>query len=487
MPHSSHLKVHLSSSEASPAIEGEPERIFSDATARESTQHAVYSRWSWDGKTAALESDYSGFMPLFYYATGTDFIVSNSLLTLIEKGAETTLDQTALTVFARCGFFLGESTPFKSIKLAGPGARVTWKAGQLQTSRNIESIAAISRSHEEIAEGYAHFARQAIRRRLPESAPFTLLLTGGRDSRQILFELLDANCRPDACLTGGESRDLAAARALAEAFNLPLQTVSAPLYWKDAFTRKNERSGFCTLEHGWLSNVSNQLERINQLTYDGTGVGVLTRSELLAPEYTQDYEKGLYEDVAIRLIRSIGGEKGLYQNISEPFDFLANSEDEAVAAISEELKTFRGFANPMTAFGFWNWNRRGIAQWPFALANRSATVNVPLLDLDLYRFVASIDAQAISEQEPQEAALHYRFPQHRDLPFYNDFAHDPKSQRKTLANRVANTWQRLLFNVSHSKARSPAALPSSVSASNRNRAHHLNLDQYLQQLAEQVN
>ncbi|MDQ8183727.1 hypothetical protein [Pelagicoccus sp. SDUM812005] len=480
----SFLKVSLRSTESSPIVEGESQRVFSDSPQSGSIENAVYSKWSWDGKSATLESDYSGFMPLFYFATSDCFIVSNSLAALLEKGADTTLDETALSVFARCGFFLGESTPFKSIKSIGPRGRVRWAGGKLDTSRGVDPITPVKRASGEIAEEYAHFASKAIQRRLPDSERFALLLTGGRDSRQILLELLDQDRKPQHCLTGGEYRDLVAARQLAEHLDLPFEETKSPLYWRDAFPSKNLRSNFCTLEHGWLCAVSNRLSSLNCLAFDGTGVGVLTRSELLASEYVADYRSGNYQSVALRLIHSIGGSKELYKNLCPPFDFLGDSEEEAVAALAEELKAYSQFANPTTAFGFWNWNRRGIAQWPYALANRTNTINAPLMDEELYRFVASIEPESISEQEPQEAAIHHRFPQYQDLPFYNQIENVASSRNKPLANRLANGWQRLRFSATHPKSRSKP--PAHETASQRNRVHHGNLDQYLQQLAKIV-
>ena len=73
--------------------------------------------------------------------------------------------------------------------------------------------------------GYIDLVRQAIRRRLP-TAPFVLPLSGGRDSRHLLYELIDAGCPPARCVTvrhfpprGNEDEEIA--RLLCERVRAP--------------------------------------------------------------------------------------------------------------------------------------------------------------------------------------------------------------------------------------------------------------------------
>ena len=112
-------------------------------------------------------------------------VLSTDLLQLVERGAPTGLDVDALSVFLRLGFFVGDDTPFASIRAVLPPR---------------PGIATARLSRPAAVRGYIDLVRQAIRRRLP-TAPFVLPLSGGRDSRHLLYELLDAGCPPGRCVT----------------------------------------------------------------------------------------------------------------------------------------------------------------------------------------------------------------------------------------------------------------------------------------------
>src|SRR5205085_2976358 len=114
-----------------------------------------------------------------------------SPLRLLLEGAPAELDERALSVFLRLGFFLGEDTAFTAIKALPPAATMRWRAGRLELRGSRPPPpppADLGRS--EAIEQYAALFRASIERCLEPGDDIVLPLSGGRDSRHILLELL---------------------------------------------------------------------------------------------------------------------------------------------------------------------------------------------------------------------------------------------------------------------------------------------------------
>src|SRR5690625_1071488 len=98
----------------------------------EGRRDGIYAYWRWDGERLEAGNDRYGFHPLYYYANGSELILSPSVLTLLAKGAAPELDDDALAVFLRLGFFVGNDTPFRAIRALPPSAHLHWRYGRLE-------------------------------------------------------------------------------------------------------------------------------------------------------------------------------------------------------------------------------------------------------------------------------------------------------------------------------------------------------------------
>jgi asparagine synthase (glutamine-hydrolysing) len=83
----------------------------------------IYAGWTSAGRDVTLEQDRYGFYPLFSWITDARRTIATDIPALLRAGAPRALDFDALSVFLRVGFFLGDDTPFRSIRAVG-GARV---------------------------------------------------------------------------------------------------------------------------------------------------------------------------------------------------------------------------------------------------------------------------------------------------------------------------------------------------------------------------
>src|SRR5919107_3048282 len=140
----------------------------------------VFASWEWDGARLVVRNDRYGAAPLFYWSDPQQFMVSPSILALIEHGAPTELDGGALAAFLRLGFFLGDDTPFTAIRTVPPNSILEWQDGRLTISGGRPRAARNPATRDEAIDGFVTLFRQAIGRRRPENEDQTFVpLSGG--------------------------------------------------------------------------------------------------------------------------------------------------------------------------------------------------------------------------------------------------------------------------------------------------------------------
>ncbi|HEY9110703.1 MAG TPA: hypothetical protein VIM92_02895, partial [Rhodanobacteraceae bacterium] len=163
----------------------------------------IFAEWHWDGRRLVVRNDRYGLQPLFHACLPDGGIaVSPSLIRLIQLGASTALDFEALSIFFRLGHFVGEDTPFKSIRAVPPNAVFVWEDGKLTCrARYPHAPKAASLSRDDAVDRYIELFAKSIAKRPPVSPRFAVTLSGGRDSRHILLELYRQGFRPGACVS----------------------------------------------------------------------------------------------------------------------------------------------------------------------------------------------------------------------------------------------------------------------------------------------
>jgi asparagine synthase (glutamine-hydrolysing) len=92
----------------------------------------IFAEWLWDGTELVVKNDRYGLYLLYYFVTNNGITISSSIPQLVNLVAPIDLDETALTVFLRLSFFLGEDTPFRAIRVVRPKASFNWSNGKWQ-------------------------------------------------------------------------------------------------------------------------------------------------------------------------------------------------------------------------------------------------------------------------------------------------------------------------------------------------------------------
>ncbi len=389
-----------------------------DHTGRQLSE-GVFASWKWDGQELRATNCRYGMYPLFYYATPDAFCISSSLATLLQRGAPRDFDHAALAVFLRLGFFLGEDTPFRAIRQLPPNAALRWRDGHVDLTSNLAHGKLQSISRAAAVEGYASLFRAAIQRRLPLDNAFVMPISGGRDSRHILFELLKSGRQPKLCVTARHfpprpNPDLVVAKNLCRVLNLGHEVLERPASRVRAEQRKNVETHFCSEEHAWALAMADRLKGETRTLYDGIAGDILSAGLYQSEEKLRLYYADT-QGLARSLLESRTNENVL-RRLLTPDLYSGVGPELAVERLSTELKRHADSPNPVRSFYFWNRTRRAVALLPFGIL-KDFQVHTPYLDHDLYDFLTSLPPEIVLDHQFHTETIQMAYPEHRGIPF----------------------------------------------------------------------
>jgi asparagine synthase (glutamine-hydrolysing) len=384
----------------------------------------IFVEWSWDKNRLLVQNDRYGFYPLYYFSKPGELALSTSIPKLITLGAPVTLDEAALAVFFRLGFFIGEDTPFKAIKVLPPCATFEWQNGQLHVSGNLPSIKEDRMSYNSAIDAYISLFRKSIQRRIPHDDNFVIPLSGGRDSRHILLELCAAGYRPKFCVTtqkdflNSSSEEIKIAKQLTTALKLEHVVFNQIKSRLKAELRKNIITNFCTDEHAWYLVVADYLRKRTNVVYDGIGGDVLSESMFLTKESLDFFDSGKVRDLAQFLLYRCAGEQTWMQLLGKEYHRF--NLELAISHLSDELKLHMQAPNPVRSFYFANRTRREVALMPYCILSDVGTVFSPYLDHELYNFLASLPASLLLDRNFHTETIQQAYPLYSNIPYARD-------------------------------------------------------------------
>ena len=395
----------------------------------------IWAEWTWDDKKFELINDRYGFFPLYYFASEGKFALSSSSIDLLScTKVSPKLNDPAIAVFLRLGFFIGNDTPFQDIKTVPPGSHIVWQDGKLEVNGKdpIWRSAQNDISRQAAIQTYGEIFQSAVEQMLPnEEDKVGLPLSGGRDSRHILLALKRAGYSPDACMTvlfypPRSNEDVKIARQVAAA--LEILHVSVPQYSSrlDGEIRKNILTNFCADEHAWMIALADYIHQEKYtLLYDGIGGDVLSAGLFLTEDRLTLYESGDFHSLAQHLLKNEGYlpkmlPKHLYQRWNREL---------AVQHLAKELAKYANAPNPIGQFFFWNRTRREIALSPWSiLASDRLRVLAPFLAHQVYDFLSGLPASWFLDHQFHTAAITGYYPEYAELPFQNKYASKKTSE-----------------------------------------------------------
>lgn len=362
-----------------------------------------------------------GLFPLYYAASRDEAWISVSLPRLLSLGVPPALDDAAVAAFLRLGFFLGQDTAIRAIRVLPPGGRLSWRRGRLVVAGERPATHAANLSGGEALDTYARLFEAAIAA-CPEEERTFVPLTGGRDSRHILLAL--AARRQGDMRTFTVQRhppaagdDVEVAREVARALGLPHAVIAPPPSPVRAELRKNELTGLCADEHGWALPIRARLPE-GAVVYDGLGGDVLSAGLFLEERGLALAQQGDAAAWADHVLSGWDrcGEAG-YRTLLSPEAHARFSREAALRRLAAEMEEHLDAPNPVQSFFFWNRTRRETALCPFALYPPSTRLRLPYLDPPLYAFLAGLPPRTYLDHGFHSAAIRRAYPRHATLPY----------------------------------------------------------------------
>ena len=384
----------------------------------------VFAEWHWDGTRLHVHNDRYGFYPLYYFTKEDEIAISTSISRLVDLGAPTAFDEAGLAVFLRLGFFIGEDTPFRAIRVVPPNTTFEWKNGELHVSGKYTLGKPQRLSRSDAIDSYYSLFREAMRRRLPPHDDFVVPLSSGRDSRQMLLELCKLGRQPKFCVTvrpypPRADQDVVIASRLAETLGIKHVVLDQPSSRLKSELKKNVQTSFCADEHTWYLPVAEYLESRTDTIYDGIAGGSLLGRVFLTPLRLKLFETGRFSDLAEEFI----AEREVFiARILTTKYYRTFSHDLAVSHLVEEIGKHVEAPNPPGSFFFWNRLRREIALCTCCLIRDIENIFCPYIDYELYDFVTSLPANALMDKQFHDDVIRKVYPRYADIPYGNEYA-----------------------------------------------------------------
>lgn len=391
--------------------------------------NALWAWWKWDGTRLQAQVDPQGFYSLFCYCKGDRVALSPSLLQLVAAGCDAAPDRAALAVFHRLGLFVEDTTPLSHVRTLPPGGRLCWSRGKLTiTGGGPEAPQVRQISRKEAVDGLITHFRASVARILEHwPGRMCLPLTGGRDSRHILLEMLRQGRRPEACVTVHQNGkvlppEALGARAICARHGLALDILGHPRPRVADIARTLVMTGLCADEHAQMMPLHDYFAAHGGAAIDGIAGNTLTEADTEAETALRLAEAGDFETIAQNLI------DGHAAVISQPGwgrgagpIHSPGQDDEARALIAAAIARGVDAPNPLQMFRWRHRMRREISFVPRAILSSAERVFSAYLDPDLVAFCLSLPLSVTRDGQLHNEAIARAFPQDVDVPFQDGF------------------------------------------------------------------
>lgn len=377
--------------------------------------------WEWTGERLIVENDRYGVLPLFWSEGPGQIAVSTSIDALLDAGVRARLDDGALAVFLRIGFFVGEDTPFAAIRALPPSARLEWSRAGATVQSAWTTPARIDARRDDLIDRFGDaVARVAAAHAGAAGGRTALLLSGGHDSRHILFALDEAGARPRTCVTvepyppsGGDEIEIA--RRIAAAIGVEHVVLAQRTDRLSAEREKNALTDCCADEHVQFLPLRDYFAGRGDLVFDGLAGDVLSQSQRLDADLHRLFADGSFDDVADRVLGDARSIEPALQGLLTQEALARFPRSAAAARVAAEAAKHADAPNPIASFFFFSRMRREIALAPYALLG--APVSTPFLDEAIVSLFLSAPFEAVRDRRLHTDLLERRYPRFSAIPF----------------------------------------------------------------------
>lgn len=389
--------------------------------------------WTWDGTRLRAEVDRYGFYNLFVYAKDGVVAVSPSLLELVAQGCDATPDARALAVFHRLGIFINDDTPLRHVRTLPPAGRLEWHDGKFGITGHTEIPRAQKITRDQAVEGMrAHFSEAMARIMTHVDGRVILPLSGGRDSRHILLEMMAQGHRPQACVTfhhnGAQmNREAQAARAVCARVGVRHDVLGHARPRLADMLRVLALTGLCADEHAQMMPLHDYFAHRDAIGFDGIAGDILTNPDDWADDFFRMAGRGDYRGIALGMMEGHGGviSQALWAQGAGPIHS-PGWDGEVLDYVGRAVAYYADAPDPYQLFWMYHRTRREINFVPQAILSPAKIVFTPYLDPAFADFCMSLPYSVTVDQQLHNDVLRIAYPQVADIPFQEGFAEPPR-------------------------------------------------------------
>ena len=345
--------------------------------------------------------DRFGAHPLYYAASADGITVSPSIARILGSGVSRTLDLDALAAFASVGYYLEADTPFRDVRSLTPGATLTWRPGRLEVVGSPPTFEMRPMTRAEMVDGFLETTRAAVARCIAAGGDgeWVMPLSGGRDSRHLLYELVRQGHAPSLCITAGHypgiggREDRRKAADLCAVLGIEHRAIRVSPSLVKAEQRKNRLTGYVTDEHSWSLSLADALAGRTDHTYEGSPGGILIKRSWELDGWGELGRAGHFDELAHRItLGKYGRDTGRdrYTDLLAPDVRESLSFERATARVRRALAPFEHEPDPVLNFVLWNRGIRELMLTPTVILSAVPSVYTPYLDPGFVSFAMSV-------------------------------------------------------------------------------------------------
>ena len=395
--------------------------------------------WEWSGTELRAEVDPYGFYSLFVYEKDDVVAVSPSLLELVAQGCDTTPDPLGLAVFHRLGIFVNDETPLRYVRTLPPGGKLVWRGGELRITGGAAIPVPLKITRDEAVEGMIELFRAAMARILSVcDGPVILPLSGGRDSRHILLELLHQGRQPETCITfhhnGAEmNREAQAARAVCNRLGVRHDVLGYARPRLADTVRALALTGLCADEHAQMMPLYDYMARHDATGFDGIAGDILTNPDDFADRFFHMAGRGDWKGIAQGMMDGHGAVISTDEWGQGAGPIHSPGMDEEVRDhVGKAIAQYEGAPDPYQLFWMYHRTRREINFVPQAILKPAKLVYTPYLDTEFADFCMSLPYSVTLDQQLHNDAIARAYPHVSDIPFQEGFREPPAAKGRPL-------------------------------------------------------
>ena len=337
------------------------------------------------------------------------------------------LDPLAITTFALLGSFLGEQTPFAAVRFVRPPRE--------------PAPAPFAGDEIEACDEFVRLVREYVG--ALKTRPRLHPLSGGRDSRHLLFALDHCGMRPDACLTlatHAVEPDWAVSSMVTDALGIEHRRFEKRSSGFAYNLAQPAATHLCADEHAWLFPVAETFRAERSVLLDGLLGDVQFNSAGQFPEDLAAIRRGDHREIALRAMQNFApASDEAIRGVGALLGIALPPREEVERLVTAQLDGLAGEPNMLAQW--WREQRltRETALVVHDLYAGIDEVHTPYASRRIAAFMRSLPASMTIGRSLHDTAINRGYPQHASIG-YTRKGKQPKLPRRPLRLESATNF-----------------------------------------------